>query len=155
MTVVRGCIGCDVIAGRRKAPGGVLYKDRLWIATHALPSPEVPLRGLVVFQPKRHVEELSKLTAEEALALGPLLRRLCSAIQHVLRPERVYACSLGEGLRHVHFLLLPRSAGMPENGADVLREVIDEGRWACSLLQAEQAAEAIRAAIAETVKQSA
>jgi len=154
LSAVRDCIGCDVIAGRIKPPGGVICQDTHWMATHALPSPEVPLRGLLVLQPKRHVEELSELTPQEAIALGPLLRRLSSAMQQALRPERIYACSLGEGIKHVHFLLLPRGETMPQNGADVLREVIDERLWTCSVSQAENAVEAIRVALGESVLES-
>jgi len=43
---------------------------------------------------------------------------------------------------------------MPQNGADVLREVIDERLWTCSVSQAENAVEAIRVALGESVLES-
>jgi hypothetical protein len=56
---------------------------------------------------------LSELTREEADALGPALRSAIQALEQVVVAERIYAVSFNERLRHVHFLLLPRTAAMP------------------------------------------
>jgi diadenosine tetraphosphate (Ap4A) HIT family hydrolase len=65
-------MACEVLAGRQKAPGGVIYEDAHWMFDHAV-SP-VPLRAFLILKPKRHCEQLGELTTEEAAALGPLLR---------------------------------------------------------------------------------
>lgn len=99
-------MACDVIEGRLKPPGGVIYEDELWIVDHSL-SPVV-LKGWLIVKPKRHVEHLSELTAEEAARFGPLAQMTCLALTRALGPERVYLCSFGEWVHHVHVYVVPR-----------------------------------------------
>ena len=42
-----------------------------------------------------------------------MLRAGVRALERVVVAERIYAVSFNERMRHVHFLLLPRTAGMP------------------------------------------
>jgi hypothetical protein len=42
-----------------------------------------------------------------------VLRSATQALERVVKAERIYAVSFNERLRHVHFLLLPRTAAMP------------------------------------------
>jgi hypothetical protein len=36
----------------------------------------------------------------------------CSAVARALEPAKVYACSFGDGVKHIHFWILPHPAGM-------------------------------------------
>lgn len=138
---VVGCMACDVLAGRLAAPGGVIYEDAHWMLDHSV-SP-VLLNGFLILKPKRHVEHIGELTSEEAAAFGPLLRAACAALQAVTGAEKVYATSFGEAVRHIHFYLLPRLAGMPASATDVLQRLF-RGDWACDDAAAITTAERVR-----------
>jgi diadenosine tetraphosphate (Ap4A) HIT family hydrolase len=140
------CLGCDVIAGRVRPPGGVIHEDEHWLLAHSV-SP-VLLRGWLVLVPKRHVEDVGALTPQEAATLGPVTTTAAAALQAALAAERIYVCSLGgEPHLHVHFHFIPRLSGMPRGAWRVLATMWSEERpWACADEEAETAAEAVRQA---------
>lgn len=105
------CSICDQVAGRIAAPGGPVHDDGFWLVSHHT-GPHTDAGELIV-QLRRHCESLAELTAEEAAALGPVLRASVGAIERVVRPERTYVASYGERVRHVHFFLLPRTRALP------------------------------------------
>jgi diadenosine tetraphosphate (Ap4A) HIT family hydrolase len=135
------CIACDVNAGRVKPPGGRIYEDPSWIADHGV---DRLVRGYVVLKPRRHVHELADLEVEEALALGPAMRRVVAAIRSALAPDRVYVCSFAETVHHVHFHLLPRYPDMPALGPNLFSRLF-AAEWACTEEEAGSASERIRA----------
>lgn len=108
---MQGCVSCEIVAGKRMEPGGVIYENQYWHVGTALSSPAV-WRGFLIIKLKRHCEHLSELTPDEALALGPVVRSTCSALTDVLHPAKVYVCSFGDGVKHIHFWVLPRPADM-------------------------------------------
>jgi diadenosine tetraphosphate (Ap4A) HIT family hydrolase len=118
-----GCSACDEVAGGVPAPGGVILDDGLWYVSHHTGPYTDP--GELIVKTRRHCESLADLTAEEARALGPLLRAAVGALERVTAAERIYAVSFNERIRHVHFLLLPRTASMPRGHviSDVYRRI--------------------------------
>jgi diadenosine tetraphosphate (Ap4A) HIT family hydrolase len=140
------CFACEVNDGRRVPPGGTIYQDEHWQADHGTP----PLvNGHIVLKPKRHVEDLADLMPDEAATLGIAAQRLQAAMRIALEPERVYMCSFGEAVRHLHFHLLPRYAQMPARGPNLVEELFS-GRWRCTDEQAEEAADRVRSALSGT-----
>ena len=137
------CFSCAVNAGRIVAPGGVIYEDDHWLADHGV---DLLIRGYVVLKPKRHVHELADLLPDEAATLGIAARTVVAAMRSALGTERIYVCSFGETVRHVHFHLLPRYAEMPGLGPNLIPDLFSE-RWRCTVDEAEDAAARIRAAI--------
>jgi diadenosine tetraphosphate (Ap4A) HIT family hydrolase len=105
------CSACTEIAGEVSSPGGVIYDNGSWYVSHHTGPYTDP--GELIVKARRHCESLAELTPDEATTLGPVLRSAVEAIERVVGPERVYAVSFNERLRHVHFLLLPRTAAMP------------------------------------------
>ena len=93
------------------APGSVILDDGLWFVSHHTGPYTDP--GELIVKTRRHCESLSELTPAEAAALGPLLHAAVRALERVVEAERIYAVSFNERIRHVHFLLLPRTAEMP------------------------------------------
>jgi diadenosine tetraphosphate (Ap4A) HIT family hydrolase len=109
--LVSRCSACAEIAGEVSAPGGVILDDGLWFVSHHTGPYTDP--GELILKTRRHCESLAELTSQEAEALGRLLRAAVLALELVVVAERIYAVSFNERLRHVHFLLLPRTAAMP------------------------------------------
>ncbi len=105
------CSACAEIAGQVSAPGGVIHDDGLWLVSHHTGPFTDP--GELIVKPRRHCEALSELTPAEAASLGPVLRAAVGALERVVVAERIYAVSFNERVRHLHFLLLPRTAAMP------------------------------------------
>ena len=105
------CSACAEVAGEVSAPGGVILDNGLWYVSHHTGRFTDP--GELIVKTRRHCESLSKLTREEADSLGPVLRSATDVLERVIVADRIYAVSFNERLRHVHFLLLPRTAAMP------------------------------------------
>jgi diadenosine tetraphosphate (Ap4A) HIT family hydrolase len=137
------CLGCDVNAGRISPPGGTIFEDDHWVADHGI---DLLLRGYVVLKPRRHVHEMADLLPEEAATFGPAAQRLLSAMRAALETERIYICSFAETVHHLHFHLLPRYPDMPALGPELVADLFNH-RWACTLADAEIAADRIRWAL--------
>jgi diadenosine tetraphosphate (Ap4A) HIT family hydrolase len=105
------CGACAEIAGQASAPGGVILDHDLWLVSHHTGRFTDP--GELIVKTRRHCESLAELTAAEAEALGPVLQAAVQALERAVPAERIYVMSFNERLRHVHFLLLPRTAAMP------------------------------------------
>lgn len=120
------CPICDEVQGRIGAPGGPIYEDGLWLVSHHTGRYTDP--GELLVKLRRHVETVAELTPDEAATLGPVLRAATAAVTSAVRPERVYLASFGERVRHVHFYVLPRTAGLP--AGHVLSDVYKRGRTA-------------------------
>lgn len=121
--MVRECSACSEIAGDLSAPGGIVVDDGLWFVSHHTGRYTDP--GELIVKTRRHCESLAELTIQEAEALGPLIRTVVGALERVVVAERIYAVSFNERIRHVHFLLLPRTAEMPRGHviSDIYRRI--------------------------------
>ena len=109
---IESCLGCDVVAGIRTVPGGVLLREG-GFALHVLAGPS-PLRGWLVLTSERHARAWYDLSAAEAAALGPLAARVMAAQRAALGAEHVYAFAIGDVLPHFHLHLVPRFADTPD-----------------------------------------
>ncbi len=105
------CARCATVAGQTSSPGGIIHDDGLWVVVHH-PGPTADPGELLVIV-RRHCESVGELSPAEAFALGPLLRAGVTAIERLVKPERVYVASFNERIRHVHFYLLPRTSAVP------------------------------------------
>jgi diadenosine tetraphosphate (Ap4A) HIT family hydrolase len=145
----RQCSACVEVAGDVSAPGGVIVDDGLWYVSHHTGPYTDP--GELIIKTRRHCESLAELTPEEAQALGPLLRAAVGALERVVTAERIYAVSFNERIRHVHFLLLPRTAAMPRG--HVISDIYRRARNALRRLGlARNPAAASRASAADGVR---
>jgi diadenosine tetraphosphate (Ap4A) HIT family hydrolase len=105
------CLGCDLVAGRADAPGGLVAR---WpgFVLHALTLP-TPLPGWLVLTAERHVRGFSDLSAEEAARAGAIAREVLLAQRRALGAEHGYVVALGEALLHAHVHVIPRYADTP------------------------------------------
>ena len=136
-----GCLSCDIISGKLTPPGGTIYRDDYWMVDHSV-SP-IRLAGFLIVKPIRHCEHIAYLSEEEASHLGPILQRTTQALMRAMEAKKVYVVSLGELVKHIHFCIIPRYSGMPENGFAVI-EGVDSGKWACSDEEAERVVSRVR-----------
>jgi diadenosine tetraphosphate (Ap4A) HIT family hydrolase len=101
------CLSCDLIAGVRPLPGGIVTETKRWVVNHCLG----PLGlGTLVAVPKRHVVRVAELNDEEASELGPLLKRVASILTALTTPEQVYVCLWSHGRseeKHLHWIIQP------------------------------------------------
>ena len=146
--LVAGCLSCDVVSGKRTEPGGVIYEDDYWHVGSILPP--VVWQGFLIVKLKRHREHVAELTPEEAVSLGPVITAASAAVREVLRPAKVYMCSFGDGVKHIHFWILPRTPEMRPGMHSVmlhldLRMALTRSfgikRWTCSDEQVVETAE--------------
>ncbi len=105
------CLACDLVEGRRIAPGGIIFENEHWQVDHV--NHPVLLKGMLIVRLKRHCEVFATITRAEATSLGETLQRASAGLHALLQPERIYIGLFGESLRHVHFFVIPRMRGMP------------------------------------------
>ena len=74
------------------------------------------LPGWLVLVPRRHVTAIAELTDDEAAGLGAWQVRLSRALHAVTGCAKTYVVQFAEahGFGHVHFHVVPRMPGMPE-----------------------------------------
>jgi diadenosine tetraphosphate (Ap4A) HIT family hydrolase len=109
---VSTCPACDLVAGRRAVPGGLMLRAE-GLVLHALDGP-TPLPGWLVLTSASHCRAIHDLPDDAAGALGPTARRVARALRQALGAEHVYLFAIGDLLHHFHLHLVPRYAGTPE-----------------------------------------
>jgi diadenosine tetraphosphate (Ap4A) HIT family hydrolase len=105
------CVSCRALAGDIMPPGGIIHATPHWIVFLRSRPLLVPGQGFIVLT--RHCEDLGQLTDDEAVALGRVLRATARAYLEALVPERVHFGLYGEGVRHIHVHVLPRTRELP------------------------------------------
>ena len=93
-----------------KPPGGIIFESDDWIV-FSRSRPAVP--GYLFIVLKRHCEDVGELTPEEAASFGAVMQKTCVALSALFNPPRIYVCSFGEDVRHIHFHVIPRTESMP------------------------------------------
>jgi diadenosine tetraphosphate (Ap4A) HIT family hydrolase len=106
------CPACELLAGRREVPGGILWR-RGGFALHALADP-TPIPGWLVLTSERHARAWYDLDPVELTSLGTVTARVMAAQRAALAAEHVYAFAIGDLLHHFHLHLVPRYADTPE-----------------------------------------
>ena len=104
---MEGCFACDLAAGRRELPGGVIYETPLFLVEHCVGPLGV---GTLLVKPRRHVTRVAELTEDESVELGRLLRRAAQVVDELVRPEQVYTCQWSHAGRspvHIHWVVQP------------------------------------------------
>ena len=101
------CLACDLTAGVRPLPGGLIHREDGWLVEHCVG----PLGlGTLVVKPARHVTAVADLDEDEAVQMGRLLRDTAAVVTELSDPAQVYV-SLWSHERgepgHVHFVVQP------------------------------------------------
>jgi histidine triad (HIT) family protein len=114
------CPYCENFAGRyseRNGPPAVIAEDRI-TSTYLNPGSMGGMPGHTLVIPRRHVETIFEVTAEEAAALGQAVARVATALRSLLDPDGVLIQQHnGEAafqtVPHVHFHVIPKRADSP------------------------------------------
>lgn len=142
------CGTCRSNRGELPAPGGVIYRDRLWQIDHILRP--LPMAGWLILKPLRHVESVAALTAAEARTMGPLIARTAAALQRATRVKKVYVGLFAEAkdFPHVHIHLIPRPVRLPARlrGPRIF-ELMRTDRDRGTVKEAERISESVRRAV--------
>lgn len=105
------CPACELVAGRRVPPGGVLWRGDGLVA-HAVDGP-TPLLGWAVVTPEAHVRSVFDLPPDVATRLYALAHRVHAAQRAALGAAHGYVAAFGEVLLHAHVHVIPRYADTP------------------------------------------
>ena len=147
----KNCPSCDILSGKTPSLGGVIYENDAWHVDSI--RPPVVWKGFLIVKLKRHCEHIAQLTPQEALSLGPTLQSTCHALSDVLHPAKIYVCSFGDGVKHIHFWILPRPAEMQPGMHAVMRSldvrtaltrILGVKKWIVPNVEIERLAEKLR-----------
>jgi diadenosine tetraphosphate (Ap4A) HIT family hydrolase len=112
MGYVDGCLGCEIAAGRRDVPGGIVHETTRWIVNHAVGRLNL---GTLIVAPRDHVVAMADLDDDAVAELGPLLRDAARIVDAISRPEQTYVCVWSHGpteRRHLHILVQPVTSAL-------------------------------------------
>ena len=56
------CLGCDITSKKIIPPGGIIYEDGLFFLAG---DPEIPLKGFLIVNVKKHINSITELSIEE------------------------------------------------------------------------------------------
>ena len=107
-----GCLGCDLLAGRRDLPGGVVHQTASWVVNHVVGPMNL---GTLVVRPREHVVAVADLDDAAVAELGPVLRDTARVVEVLCQPEQTYVSlwSHGAGTRkHLHIAVQPVTAAV-------------------------------------------
>jgi diadenosine tetraphosphate (Ap4A) HIT family hydrolase len=105
------CISCQTVAGDYQPPGGILYEDNCWVLFLSARPSLVAGQGFIVL--KRHCENVADLTPEEQATLGVMMAKTAEVMSRTLHAEKVHFGLYGEGVKHIHLHVTPRTAALP------------------------------------------
>lgn len=100
-------------------PGGVLLADEHMLVSHLpLATPDGTTQdavylGRLLIEPRRHIEGLEQLTADEGASLGRFVAAASAALRTGAGAEHVYAAVISDLVPHTHLHLVPRYPGTP------------------------------------------
>lgn len=111
------CKTCELIARRDAGLAPLwdhIHRAQFWDVVHSY---NTALPGWLVLVARRHIAAIDELTDEEALELGLLLRRVSLALKAATGCVKTYVMQFAEMAEHshVHFHVVARMAGQPEN----------------------------------------
>jgi len=112
----------------KKCNRGLKHKSRYCIATLC---PEQLTKGHTLVILKKHMADITSIS--DKVILGDMLSFI-SKISNVLKtkvinekgenPDRIYVCTLCDGVEHLHFHLIPRFPFSSEDKINYIRQII-------------------------------
>lgn len=101
------CLFCRII--KREIPASIVYEDDRLLAFNDI-NPQAPLHALVV--PKRHIDSLNALAAEDDVLVGEMVRRAAAIAREKGFADRGFRtvfntnAEAGQTVFHIHLHVL-------------------------------------------------
>lgn len=108
---VDGCLSCATLTGECEPPGGVIYDNPQWIVV--MRARPLLLAGPAIMILKRHCEDFNALTLDELHTMSETMQHVSRAYCQVLQPQKVHFGLYGEGVKHIHLHVFPRTSNLP------------------------------------------
>jgi ATP adenylyltransferase len=104
---VVGCLGCDLLAGRRALPGGIVHQTAGWVVNHVVGSMNL---GTLIVSPQEHIVAVADLDDRAVAEFGRILRDAARVVEALCRPEQTYMSLWSHGAsarKHLHVAVQP------------------------------------------------
>jgi len=96
------CVTCDLVARRDRGeapPWDLILRTDQWDVVHAFGT---KVEGWLVLVLRRHETSVANLSNDEASELGPLLKRVSTALHTVFDCPKTYVAQFAEAADHPH-----------------------------------------------------
>ena len=109
------CMVCQKQRGEILIPGGSIFENELLFISHALPfgKEKDHYLGHIFIETRRHIPEISELTASEAEMIGLYTQKVAKALMETLGMVHIYSFVIGDGVPHVHVHVIGRYPDAP------------------------------------------
>ncbi len=107
------CLSCELVAGRRSSPGGVIVEDDYF---HVHQDVGVALPGFVIVASRRHYRGWDAMSAQEAASFAVLVPQVRRAQREALGVVEAYYFLQEDTRHHFHLWMLPRLPWMDAFG---------------------------------------
>jgi ATP adenylyltransferase len=107
-----GCLGCDLLAGRRDLPRGIVHQTTSWVVNHVLGPMNL---GTLIVGPREHIVAVADLGDTAVAELGPVLRDTARVVEALCQPEQTYVSLWSHGAaarKHLHIAVQPVTAAV-------------------------------------------
>lgn len=116
------CLGCAISEGKVKVPGGFIYEsDKIVIGQ----DPEIPIKGFLIVNVKRHINSISELNKEERFELMEAIYEAIKALKQLNISKEVTIVQ-EERSKHLHIWIFPNDEWMNKKfgkGITYLRDI--------------------------------
>lgn len=116
------CVGCATAKGEVALPGGTVYDDDSFMLYG---DPEVPLKGFLILNTKRHINSLTELSSDEQCKMIGIISKAIGTIKELGITTEVTLVQ-EERSKHFHVWIFPNQPWMTEKfgkGITYLREI--------------------------------
>ena len=116
------CVGCAIVRGEVKLPGGIIYDGESIILAA---DPEIPIPGFLIITSKRHIQSFTELFDEERMEIVNTIALAEKAIKDLHIAETVTVVQ-EERSKHFHIWIFPNQEWMLEKfgyGLQYLRDI--------------------------------
>ena len=117
-----GCIGCDIVDGKVKLPGGIIHNGRSVVLAA---DPQIPIPGFLIVTAKRHIQSFAELAKDERSEIGDILSCAAKALKELHIADEITLVQ-EERSHHFHIWIFPAHKWIREqfgSGIQHLREV--------------------------------
>lgn len=115
------CIGCSIANHEIEVPGGLIYESDNFVVN---PDPEIPIKGFLIINPKRHLNSLIEMDENERSELMILMNLSIKALKDLNITDEVTIIQ-EERSSHFHVWVFPHHKWMDEKFGKGIRYIRD------------------------------